>query len=141
MWRPFYILAIFITVLSCGEVSESLTETADKTAQPSDTTGELQGIWKSEDSILETYRFEGNLMIVTRKGEGQKSRENFVVGRSCPDVSDAVAPTGDGRYLSIPDDGRCYFITKLSAERLEMSLVGKGDMIHLVRVTDGDEAG
>ena len=125
-------------VVSCGEVSEAVSETGEKTANATDTTGEIQGDWKNEGSILETYTFEGNLMIVTRKGEGEVSRENFVIGRTCPNVSDAVAPTGDGRYLAIPDDGRCYFISKLNERRMEMSVVGEGEMLRLVRA-EGEE--
>lgn len=133
----FLTLLLFFAV-SCGEVSDTARETGEQTANATDTTGEIQGQWKNEDSILETYTFEGNLMIVRRKDQGEVSRENFVVGRTCPNVSDAVAPTGDGRYLAIPDDGRCYFISKLNDRRMEMSVVGEGEMLRLVRM-EGEE--
>ena len=128
-------LTLFLAV-ACGEVSESVQEAGDKTVSKTNTVGELQGTWKNEDNVLQIVRFEGNLMITSQQGNVQ-SEENFVIGRTCPNVSDAVEPNGEGRYLAIPDDGRCYFIGKLNQERLEMSLVGKGDKLWLVRAEDG----
>lgn len=123
--------------VACGEVSETVREAEAGMESKTNTVGELQGTWKNEDSILETIRFEGNMMIRQRKGEPDEHSENFVVGRTCPGVSDAVEPTGDGRYLAIPDTDRCYLISKLTEERLEMSLVGQGDKLRLVRVEAG----
>ena len=128
-------LTLFLAV-ACGEVSESVQEAGDKTVSKTNTVGELQGTWKNEDNVLQIVRFEGNLMITSQQGDVELE-ENFVIGRTCPNVSDAVEPNGEGRYLAIPDDGRCYFIGKLNQERLEMSLVGKGDKLWLVRVEEG----
>ncbi|WP_116107970.1 hypothetical protein [Lewinella sp. IMCC34191] len=136
MYKVILTALTLIMAVACGEVSESVQEAGDKTVSKTNTVGELQGTWKNEDNVLQTVRFEGNLMITSQQGSVE-SEENFVIGRTCPNVSDAVEPTGDGRYLAIPDDGRCYFIGKLNADRLEMSLVGKGDKLWLVRAEDG----
>ncbi|MGB3801480.1 MAG: hypothetical protein WA952_16805 [Lewinella sp.] len=136
MYRVILTALALLMAVACGEVSESVQQAGEKTVTKTNTIGELQGKWKNEDNVLQTVRFEGNLMITSQQGNVE-TEENFVIGRTCPDVSDAVEPKGEGRYLAIPDDGRCYFIGKLSAERLEMSLVGKGDKLWLVRVEEG----
>ena len=136
MHRVILTALSLLLAVACGEVSETVKEAGDKTASPTNTVGELQGTWKNEDNIIQTVRFEGNLMITSQQGNVE-SEENFVIGRTCPNVSDAVEPTGEGRYLAVPDDGRCYFIGKLTDKRLEMSLVGKGDKLWLVRVEEG----
>ena len=135
MHRVILTALSLLLAVACGEVSETVKEAGDKTASKTNTVGELQGTWKNEDNIIQTVRFEGNLMITSKQGTVE-SEENFVIGRTCPNVSDAVEPTGEGRYLAIPDDGRCYFIGKLNEARLEMSLVGKGDKLWLVRVEE-----
>ncbi|PHK97111.1 hypothetical protein CGL56_17685 [Neolewinella marina] len=123
--------------MTCGPVSEPLEEVGVGPGEVTDTAGDLQGLWRSEDDSLSTVRFEGNLMIFGYEGEPDATPENFVVGRSCPDVSDAVAPTGEGNYLAVPDDGRCYFITRLTEDKLHMSLVGRGNTIRYVKVAGG----
>ena len=132
------LIVVYLTLMlsvACGEVADPVQDTNEGMISKTNTVGELQGSWKDEDSVLRTVRFEGNLMIVSYQEEVE-SKENFVIGRTCPNVSDAVEPTGDGRYLAIPDNDRCYFISKLTAERVEMSLVGKGDKLRLVRVAE-----
>ena len=135
MYRLILTALTLLLAVACGEVSETVQEAGEKTVSKTNTVGELQGTWKNEDNVIQTVRFEGNLMITSQQGNVQ-SEENFVIGRTCPNVSDAVEPNGEGRYLAIPDDGRCYFIGKLTEERLEMSLVGKGDKLWLVRVEE-----
>ncbi|WP_116125519.1 hypothetical protein [Lewinella sp. IMCC34183] len=132
------LLTCLLAGLACGEVSETVRDAAAVTNTSSGTTGELQGRWRSEDDSLATLRFEGNLMIMGYDGMDEKSSDNYVVGQTCPDVSDAVAPTGKGRYLTVPDLGNCYFITKLTEKRLEMSLVGRGNTLRYVREKAGD---
>lgn len=133
-----WMVCALLILPACGELPESPAVEADETTENvSDTSGDLQGIWRSEDDSLSTVSFEGNLMIFGYEGEPDATAENFVVGRSCPNVSDAVAPTGEGNYLAVPDDGRCYFITKLTEDRLHMSLVGKGDVVRYVKVAGG----
>ncbi|THH36533.1 hypothetical protein [Neolewinella litorea] len=131
------ILVCSLLIFACGPVSDAVEEAGVDPESVTDTSGDLQGVWRSEDDSLSTVRFEGNLMIFGYEGEPDATPENFVVGRSCPDVSDAVAPTGEGNYLAVPDDGRCYFITKLTEDKLHMSLVGKGNTVRYVKIAGG----
>ena len=130
------LLACFLFA-ACGEVSETIEDAAQTKNTDSGTTGDLQGTWRSEDDSLHTLRFEGNLMIMAYAGEADADGENYVVGQTCPDAPDAVPANGKGRYLSVPDIGNCYFITKLNDERLEMSLVGRGNTLRYVRIASG----
>ncbi len=139
MQRPTIYLLILpiLFLLACGEVTEPSGGAAANRDSATDTTGELQGVWRSEDDSLHTLTFEGNLMIMSYQGEEQEVGDNFVVGQTCPDAPDAIPANGKGRYLSAPDIGNCYFITKLNDKRLEMSLVGRGNKLRYVRVVDG----
>ncbi len=100
-----------------------------------DSTGELQGTWRSLDDDRATVRFEGNLMISASAGQADVA-ENYVIDATCADAPDD-APKEDGKYLIIPDAGRCYYIIRLTEGELEMSYVGRGDTLRYAKVIEG----
>ena len=132
LFSVFLLFAFFACDATAGGgAADTATDNRPDTA--SGTTGQLQGTWRSEDDSLHTLTFEGNLMIMGYEGQETGEPENYVVGQTCPDVPDAITPNGKGRYLSVPDAGRCYFIIKLNDQRLQMSFVGRGNTLRYIR--------
>ncbi len=130
--RYFPIMFCLLVTTACGEAP---TPTATPTPDSStDSTGELQGTWRSLDDDRATLRFEGNLMISSYSGEEDEG-EHFVIARSCADAPED-APTEQGKYLIVPDAARCYYILRLTENELDMSYVGRGNTLRYVRVED-----
>ncbi|MGB3801479.1 MAG: hypothetical protein WA952_16800 [Lewinella sp.] len=139
---------ILLTLLACGEVADGNAETGnddtsvperelpDSAEQPetlTNTTGDLQGTWRSVDDSLHTLTFEGNLMIMANEGEPAGEAENFVLGSTCPGAPEASSDNDESQYLSVPDADRCYYLIELTDTTLELGYLGRGNTLRYIR--------
>ncbi|WP_116107969.1 hypothetical protein [Lewinella sp. IMCC34191] len=145
MYKLCVLIVVLITLLACenpsGENNQPDTiPTTDETAIDtvenetlSGTTGDLQGKWRSADDSLHTLVFEGNLMTMNYAGEAAGEAENFVIGSTCPEAPATASTNDERRYLSVPDDNRCYYIIELNDSSLQMSYLGRGNTLRYTR--------
>ncbi len=125
---------ILFTTVACGEAPTPAS--TPEPVSPTDSTGELQGTWWSVDEEESTIRFEGNLMISGYPGQPDEP-ENYLIAATCAQAPEG-APREDGKYLVVPDAGRCYYLLSLTNTELEMSYVGSGDTLRYTKILAGD---
>ena len=136
---------LLLSQLNCGDPNPSIsadervatdndatTDAPTVTETLSGVTGNLQGTWRSLDDSLHTVTFEGNLLTMGYVGTEPDEPENFVVGNTCPGAPEPE-PADEGRYLSVPDAGRCYYVVELTDNFLELSYVGRGNTLRYAR--------
>lgn len=99
-------------------------------AQPTTGADLLQGKWRSDDDPSNVLEFAGGKRI-----EGGDS-EPYTLGDHCTNPTDnnGSSPAEKDRYISCDQSDLCWYIVELTADRLSLSYMGRGNTLNYTRI-------
>ena len=99
-------------------------------AQPATGADLLQGKWRSDDDPSNVLEFAGGKRI-----EGGDS-EPYTLADHCTNPTDnnGSSPAEKDRYISCEQSDLCWYIVELTADKLSLSYMGRGNTLNYTRI-------
>lgn len=111
-----------------SDIQPQATQPSKVSAQPAPES--IIGRWQSTTDPQEEWAFADNYLTIYYEGKSM-NEVKYGINDKC---ADGVTPIAEAeKYLSTYD-GICYYIVKLDASNMELSVVGRGETLSFKKI-------